>query len=57
MLNGSPLTPQSETINGSGTSRMIGLVEGDGGYLRPGEYQVLVALDGQPVFADIVVVD
>ena len=57
MLNGSPLTPQSETINGSGTSRMIGLVEGDEGYLRPGEYQVLVALDGQPVFADIVVVE
>ena len=57
-LDGNPLTPRADTIEGPEVPpRFIGLIQGVDGYLRPGEHQVLVSLDGQAVYADIVVVE
>jgi len=35
---------------------MLSFVPGNNGYLEPGEYRVVVSLDTQPVYADVVVV-
>ncbi len=58
MLDGSPLTPLADTFEGpEAPRRFIGLIQGVDGYLTPGEYQVLVSLDGEAVYADTVVVE
>lgn len=57
-LHGNPLTPRADTFEGpEAPRRFIGLIQGVDGYLAPGEYQVLVSLDGEAVYADTVVVE
>ena len=57
LINGVPLGGGPETIPGSENgSTMLSFVPGNNGYLEPGEYRVVVSLDTQPVYADVVVV-
>ncbi len=57
LINGVPLGGAPETVPGSESgSTMMNFVPGNNGYLEPGEYRVVVTLDTQPVYADVVVV-
>ncbi len=57
LRNGTPLSFIAETIrSGDNGTSLNGAVQGTDGQLEPGEYQVVVTLDTQPVYADVVIV-
>jgi hypothetical protein len=51
-----PFTPPETVPGTAGYREMLSFVPGSNGYLEPGEYEVVVSLDTQPVYADVVVV-
>ena len=57
LRNGTPLGFAPETIPSSDNGNALNsAVQGKDGYLEAGEYRVVVSLDTQPVYADVVVV-
>ena len=57
LRNGTPLSFIAETIHSGDNGTVLnGAVQGTDGQLEPGEYQVVVTLDTQPVYADVVIV-
>jgi tetratricopeptide (TPR) repeat protein len=57
LINGVPLGGGPETVSGSQNGNTIlNFVPGHDGFLAAGEYSVVVSLDTQPVYADVVVV-
>jgi hypothetical protein len=57
LINGVPLGGGPQIVSaGDNGATMLNFVPGNDGFLEPGEYEVVISLDTQPVYADVVVV-